>query len=136
MIRSALAVLAGIAVLTITSFAIESMANPLLREAWPQTFQDPSAFTTNVPASLFLYFYTGLCIICGGYITAWLAGRAPVRHAVIMGAIQTALTLIAWLSAGQGGAVPEAPLRNWVAIIALTIPAAWYGGTLRARGVR
>jgi len=135
MIRSVLAVLAGIAVLTITSFAIESMANPLLRQAWPNTFRDPTSFSTNLPASLFLYFYTGLCIICGGYITAWLAGRQPVRHALIMGAIQTVLTLIAWLSFGQVYG-PEAPLRNWVVMIALTIPAAWYGGTLRARGVR
>jgi hypothetical protein len=129
MIRSVLAILAGIAVLTITSFAIEAMANPLMMRMWPQIFQDPAAINENLPASLFLYFYTALCIVCGGYITAMVARRAPVRHALVMGAIQTGLTLVAYLSFGQ-----DAPLRNWIMAFALTIPAAWFGGTLRAKG--
>jgi len=117
MIRSVLAVLAGIATLTATSFAIEAIANRLL----------PAALHHNVWTILFGYAYTSLCVVAGGYVTAWLASRSPVRHAVIMGAIQAALVIPAML------AYPEqAPVLQWIIGMVLIVPAAWYGGRLRA----
>jgi len=128
MIRSILAVLAGIAVLTATSFAIEAVANPLLMRMFPNALPNQSAISHNLPAALFLFTYTSLCVVAGGYVTAWLARRSQTLHAVIMGGIQTVLTVWAMLS------IPEqAPLRNWIVGIALTVPAAWCGGMLRAR---
>jgi hypothetical protein len=117
MIRSALAVLAGILVLTITSFAIEAAANPFMIQ--------------NVPARIFTLAYTMLCVAAGGYVTAWLARRAEVRHAVIMGVIEAVFTVGAML------ALPgHAPLWSWVAGIVLIIPAAWFGGWIRANPSR
>jgi peptidoglycan/LPS O-acetylase OafA/YrhL len=117
MIRSALAVLAGILVLTVVSFAIEAVANPFLIQ--------------NVPARMFTLAYTMLCVSAGGYVTAWLARSSEVKHAVIMGVIEAVFTVGAML------ALPgHAPLWSWVAGIVLITPAAWVGGMLRANRSR
>ena len=131
MIRSILAVLAGIAVLTATSFGIEAVANPLMMRMFPDSLPNQSAISHNLPATLFLFTYTSLCVAAGGYVTAWVAHRSEALHAVIMGGIQTMLTVWAMLS------IPDqAPLRNWLVGIALTVPAAWCGGMLRAKVLR
>ena len=131
MIRSILAVLAGIAVLTATSFAIEAVANPLMMRMFPNALPNQAALSHNLPATLFLFAYTCLCVAAGGYVTAWLARRSKMLHVVIMGVVQVVLTVWAMLS------IPEqAPLRNWIASMVLTVPAAWCGGMLRARATR
>jgi peptidoglycan/LPS O-acetylase OafA/YrhL len=114
MTRSALAILAGILVLTVTSFAIEAATNP--------------ATIQNVAARIFTLAYTMLCVAAGGYTTAWLARRSEVRHAVIMGVIEAVFTVAAML------ALPgHAPLWSWIAGIVLVVPAAWFGGWIRAK---
>jgi hypothetical protein len=131
MIRSLLAVLAGIAVLTAASFAIEAVANPLMMRMFPNALPSQSAISHNLPATLFLFTYTSLCVAAGGYVTAWLARRSKMLHVAIMGCVQVVLTLWAMLS------IPEqAPLRNWIASMVSTIPAAWCGGMLRAKVTR
>jgi hypothetical protein len=131
MIRSVLAVLAGIVVLTVTSFAIEAVADPLLLRLFPHALPDRTAISHNLPASLFMFAYTFLCVAAGGYVTAWIARRSPVWHAVSMGVVQVALTVLAMVS------LPNvAPMRNWVVALVLTIPTAWCGGLLRARQTR
>lgn len=131
MIRSIMAVLAGIAVLTATSFAIEAVANPVLLRMFPAALPNESAISHNPPATVFLFTYTSLCVAAGGYVTAWLARRSEKMHAVIMGGVQTVLTIGAMLS------IPDqAPLRNWIVSIALTVPAAWCGGVLRTKVLR
>jgi O-antigen/teichoic acid export membrane protein len=114
MTRSALAILAGILVLTVTSFAIEAATNP--------------ATIQNVAARIFMLAYTMLCVAAGGYVTAWLARGSEVRHAVIMGVIEAVFTVAAML------ALPgHAPLWSWIAGIVLVVPAAWFGGWIRAK---
>jgi hypothetical protein len=128
MIRSVLSVLAGIVVLTVTSFAIEAAVDPLLVRMFPNALPDHAAITHNLPASLFMFAYTSLCVVAGGYVTGWLARRHPAQHAVVMGAIQMLLTIWAMIS------LPDvAPLRNWIVSIFLAIPTAWLGGFLRAK---
>jgi hypothetical protein len=127
MIRSVLAVLAGIVALTVTSFAIEAVANPLMMRMFPDALPDRAAISQSLPASLFLFGYTALCVACGGYVTAWIVNRSPVLHALIMGVLQVALTVWAMLSLPN-----EAPLRNWIVAIVLTVPCAWVGGRLRS----
>jgi len=125
MIRSVLAVVAGIAALTVTSFAIEALADPLLMRLFPQALPTRAAISQNLQASLFMFAYTALCIAFGGYVTAWIARRSPVRHALVMGVLQTGLTVLAMFSLKE-----QAPLRNWIVALALTIPCAWAGGAL------
>ncbi len=102
MIRSTRAVLAGIVTLTALSFGIEAIIgadNKLLMSA-----------------------YTLLSIVAGGLVTAWLAPRNPIRHAVIMGAIQAFMTFGVMFEMRD-----SMPLWGWGASIALTVPAAWCG---------
>ena len=124
-IRSICAVLAGIVVLTVTSFAIEAVVNPILLRLFPRALTNPAAIAFNPYASLVTLVYTSLCIVAGGYVTAWIANRAPIQHAIIMGVVQTLLTVMAMLHF-RG----MAPLRNWIATLILTIPAASLGGVI------
>lgn len=126
MIRSVLAVLAGIAFLTATSFAIEAAADPLLMR-W-LALPDRAGLQHNAWAEIVLFLYTSACVAGGGYVTAWLAPRGPIGHALIMGAVQAGLTVVAMFSLRE-----QAPLANWIVSIVLTVPVAWCGGVLRAR---
>ena len=128
MIRSVLGVLAGIVALTAASFAIEAVANPLLMRMFPAALPNEAALNLNVPVKLFTFLYSSLCVAGGGYVTAWVAKRSPVVHAVIMGAIQTGLTVWAMREFPQ-----QAPRWIWFLGIVLTVPMAWLGGMLRAK---
>ncbi len=128
MVRSILAVIAGIATLTATSFAIEAAADSILLRLFPLALPNRAAISHNLAADVFSLAYTSACIAAGGYVTAWIARRSPIWHAVAMGVVQEALTVWAMVSLPN-----EAPLRNWIATLVLTIPVAWCGGLLRAR---
>jgi peptidoglycan/LPS O-acetylase OafA/YrhL len=75
-----------------------------------------------------MFAYSALCVAAGGYTTAWVARRAPVRHAAVMGIVQVALTVWAMISLPH-----QAPLRNWIVALVFTLPAAACGGLLRAK---
>jgi hypothetical protein len=126
-IRSVLAVFAGIAALTVTSFAIEWLTEPVLAGVFPDA-QSAGATSLNVVRKLIMFVYTTLCVACGGYVTAWVARGSETRDAVIMGAIQAALTVLAMIQFYD-----KAPLWVWIAGIVVTVPAAWCGGILRAK---
>lgn len=126
-VRSILGVIAGIVVLTVASFAIEAAADPILMHLFPNALPNRAALQQNLPASIFLFFYTSLCLVLGAYVAAWIAGRAPVLHALVMGAIEIVLTLMAMLH------FTNLPKRNFIVSLILTLPVAWIGGALRAK---
>ncbi len=126
-VRSVLGVIAGIVVLTVASFAIEAAADPILMHLFPNALPNRAALQQNLPASIFLFFYTSLCLVLGAYVAAWIAGRAPVLHALVMGAIEVVLTLMAMLH------FTNLPKRNFIVSLILTLPVAWIGGALRAK---
>lgn len=128
MIRSILAVLAGIVVLTIASFGIEAVAGPLMLRMFPQALPNQAAMGQNTWARLFMLAYTMLSVAAGGYVTAWLARRSRVRHAVIMGALEAAMTV--WVVATLPG---HGPLWPGIAAIVLIVPAAWSGGAMAVK---
>jgi len=128
MIRGIAAVLAGLIVLTVLSFAIEWAIDPLLLRLFPQALPKASALETNLYAALFMYFYTAVCVAAGGYVTAWVARRRPVGHAVAMGVVELGLTVGA-----MKAVVAHAPLRNWIIGMVMVVPAAWCGGFFRAK---
>lgn len=123
MIRSILAILAGLAVIIVTSFGIEAAVTPLLTKMFPDAL--PSH---NIPAMLFTFAYTSLCVVAGGYVTARLAARHAVRHALILGVVQSALTIPAMLAYAD-----KAPLWGWIVSMIIVIPAAWWGGMIYSR---
>jgi len=128
--RSVVGVLVGLIVLTVASFAIEAAADPILMHMFPNALPNRAALQQNLPASIFLFFYTSLCLVLGAYVAAWIAGRAPVLHALIMGAIEVVLTLIAMAH------FTDLPRRNFIVSLILTLPVAWIGGALRSRHSR
>lgn len=132
MIRSVLAVLAGLVVLTLVSFAIEAAANPLLMHLFSTALPDAAALSASVPARLFMLAYTMFAIAAAGYVTAWIAGRAQVAHAAVMGVIEEVFTVYVMIAA-PFPEVHNAPRWSWVVTVLLIILAACFGGVLRAR---
>src|SRR5271165_5369544 len=98
MLRSVIAVLVGIITLTVLSFAIEAAMDPLLLWLFPHALPDQAALGLNPIVRAVMFIYGAASIIAGGYVTAWLARRAPVGHALAMGFLQCALTFYAMLS--------------------------------------
>jgi hypothetical protein len=127
LIRGVLAVITGIAVLTVTSFAIEWATEPVLSGIFPDAHSE-GATSHNEVRKLIMFVYSTLCVACGGYVTAWIARGSEVRHALIMGAVQVVLTVLALIEFRD-----KAPLWFWIAGIAVTVPAAWCGGIFRAK---
>ena len=128
MIRSILAVVAGLVVLTVISFAIEA-ADPLLMHLFPRALPNAAALAASFPARLWMLAYTTFAIALGGYVTALIARRAQISHAAIMGAIEMALTLYVMIAA-PFPEVHQAPRWGWVAGIILMVPAACLGAAL------
>lgn len=125
MIRSIAAVLAGLVALTLFTFAIESATTPWLMSMFPDALPSVEAMQGNVPMKLFILFYSTLCMIAAGYLTAWLARRSEVSLAIVMAAIQVGLTVWA-----MSAFYDHAPVWAWLAGIALMLPAAWLGARL------
>jgi hypothetical protein len=130
MIRSILAVLAGLVALTIVSFAIEIAADPLLMHLFPRALPDAAALAGNLPARLFMVAYTTFAIGVGGYVTAWIARRSRLVLAGIMGAIEVAFTLYVMIS-GPFHEAHSAPQSVWITGLVLMIPTACLGATIR-----
>jgi len=124
MLRSVLSILAGIAVLTIASFAIEAALGPLLLHAFPNALPNPEALSTNPWVRRLTFAYGALCVAAGGYVTALIARRKPVHHAGAMGIFQAGLTIMAMLSA-VGNHISR---TEWIITAVLTVPAAMLGG--------
>jgi hypothetical protein len=128
MLRSALAVLAGLVVILVTSFGIEAAVTPVLLRMFPVALPNEAAMSHNLPVWLFTFAYTFPCVMAGGYVTARVAPHHAVRHALILGILQSALTIPAML------AFPDkAPWWGWIGSMVVVIPAAWCGGLLYAR---
>jgi len=128
MFRSLLAILAGLVTLTVASFAIEAVADPLLMHLFPRALPDVAALSRSLPANLVMFAYTFGSIVLGGYVSAWIAKRAKVRHAVVMGMIEALFTV--WLLSTR---FHQAPLLSLIKGVVVSIPSAWLGGVLRAR---
>lgn len=119
MLRSAMAVIAGILVLTVSSFAIEALM---------ATWVGPGGSSGNAFGSAAMTTYTLLCVVVGGYVTARVARRAPRGHAAVMGAIELLFTMGAMVQLGQTGRIAA-----WLPGILLMMPAALAGAMIRAR---
>ena len=124
MFRSVISVLAGVVVLTVASFAIEAVVDPVLLWAFPQALPDATMLRTNPWVVTLTYAYGLLCVAAGGYVAARVARRLPIRHALAMGIVQGMLTIAAMFSPESG----HASRLQWILIAGLSVPAAAAGG--------
>ena len=116
MFRSIAAILTGLVFITAASFAIEAAVDPfLLRHAPDQRWIVTMA-------------YTLICVAAGGYLAAFLARRSFAVHGLIVGLLQAALTIPAWIAYPKLASTPQ-----WIAGTILVIPAAWLGGFIQAK---
>ena len=84
----------------------------------------------RAPDLLFLepLVYRSLIAIVGGWIAARLAPRAPVAHALMLGAIGVTVALVGAIS--MGGKSELGPAWYSWALVATTLPLTWLGGRL------
>ena len=77
---------------------------------------------------LIALFYRGIYTILSGYVTAALAPNNPMRHAVILGIIGAAVTILGSIANWDKSAA-------WypIALIIITLPCTWLGGKLRVK---
>ena len=123
LLRGALAVLAGIGVFTLALLGMNAAGTAILGA-------EPEWINLSTTTRVMWAIGNAVSMIAGGYVAAWLAPGARVAHAVIVGTIQTGLTLAAFLTLRN----TATPTWLWVVGMALTVPAAWLGGRLRAAG--
>ncbi len=121
--RSALAIAAGFVAIAVLSFA----ADALVRLALPDAY-DAAGRVTDVPVLILLQALVGVFAVVGCALTAHLAPSAPMRHALILGALGLAFNL-----AGSAAMWDTAPVWYHVLGWALTMPYAWLGGRLGER---
>lgn len=71
--------------------------------------------------------YRCIYTVAGGYITAALAPRRPVYHAIILGCIGTALGILGAIAMWS-----QAPPWFMIGIITTALPCTWLGGKTEA----
>lgn len=119
--RSTLAVLAGLVGLVALSLGTDQILHVLkVYPPWGEPMYEPGL---NLLALAYRIVYA----VLGSYLTARLAPRAPMRHALVLGVIGLVVS-----TAGAIAAIPMNLGPAWYPIaLALTaLPCAWLGGRL------
>ena len=129
--RSVAAVLAGFVTLSVLLYAIQSAGTALLLRMNPDLSATTSIVNYSLATRLFWLIWETTSMVAAGYVTARLSSSSHIAHAIVMGAIQAAVTVWAMLSIQSGE-----PMWFWLTGIALMIPAAWLGGRLRSASLR
>jgi hypothetical protein len=122
-VKSVLAVVGGIATFTVALLAMMAAGDSLMGP-------EPEWINRSTATQLAWLAWNVVSMVGGGYVTALIAPRAKVAHALVMGAIQALFTLVAMFTAGD----TVTPVWLWVGGIVATVPAAWVGARLSARG--
>jgi hypothetical protein len=123
MMRSIVSIVVGF----VTIFVLNLATNALFAAVAPGLLPREGA-VTNVPVLLLVCVYVGIYGIAGCYAAARLAPSAPMRHALILGALGVALSVPVTI-ASWADAPAWFNLYNLLAIL----PYAWLGGWLRER---
>ncbi|MGH6909067.1 MAG: hypothetical protein ACREE0_08050 [Phenylobacterium sp.] len=119
--RSVLAVLAGfVAVVVLSTGADEAMYALHVFPPRAQPMEAPALFALALA-------YRALFGVIGSWLAARLAPSHPMRHALIVGAIGLALSLLGAIV--MAGKVPGPAWYSW-GLVASTLPCAWLGGVL------
>jgi hypothetical protein len=126
-VRSLGAVLLGFAVVVLLSLGTDQVLHTLqVYPPWGEPMHDPAL---NLLALAYRCVYT----VLGMYLTARLAPRSPLRHALVAGAIGTVMA-----AAGALATIPLDLGPAWypIALTVTALPCAWLGATLHRRGQR
>jgi hypothetical protein len=122
MFRSVLAIIAGSVVWMVTALGTDAVLMSLA----PSWFSEGGR-VESVPLLLFMISYSLLFSVLGGYITALIARRKEIQHALALGVLQFLMGIVATIKFFD-----TAPLWFHVLFLTLLIPANVLGGQLRA----
>ena len=123
-LRSVAAVVGGIAVFSVSLLAAMSLGNAL---AGTESEWVNRSVTTQVGWLI----WNVVSMVAAGYLTAVVAAREPLTHALVMGGVQSLFTLAAMLTVTGD----VTPLWLWLAGIVATIPAAWMGARIQSGAI-
>lgn len=121
--RSIVAIVAGVLVIFVLSLGTDAVLHAT--GVYPPWFQ-------YMPDSLFALAtaYRSVYSVLGAYLTARLAPRRPMLHAVILGVVGVVLSTLGAIGTWNKG--PEFGPRWYpLALIVLSLPLSWIGGKLR-----
>ncbi len=125
LLRSTAAVLLGTVAVVVLSLGTDQALHVLeIYPPWGQPMYDPGL-------NLLALAYRSAYAVVGGYIAARLAPHAPMRHALALGVVGFALSLL-----GAITTIAMADLGpNWypIALVLTALPCAWLGGVLHRR---
>jgi len=121
--RSILSIIFGYLIVVAFVVGGEMALTALFPEAAPQPGELPdSAYLVyNLTSGFF-------CMVIGGYVTAVMAGRGAMKHAIGLATISIAMSMVSMVKYGQ-----EQPIWYSVALMFMALPSALLGGFLRAR---
>ncbi|MCQ4164312.1 hypothetical protein [Tahibacter harae] len=121
--RSIIAVVSGIAFIVVASTLVDILLHAVhIYRPWGEPLSQAEAVLATS--------YRVVISILGAALTAWLAPRAPLRHALYLGVVGTLLGLVA-LAATWGNGL--APAWYPIALVLLAFPQCWAGGHLFLR---
>lgn len=121
MVRSILAIVAGFIFIAALSLG----ADAVLRASMPGVFS-PTGRIDSVPVLLLIIGYVFVFAVAGCYLTARLAPRRPLMHALVLGVLGLLFNI-----AGTIAVWESAPAWYHAVALLLVMPAAWLGGRLR-----
>lgn len=117
MIRSMLAIVVALVLLTATTFLIEGALDLAL----------PVSFLEGLAGNLLMMAYITACCVLAGFVAVAISGR--LRDAVVAAALQTAFTILAFAEQSA-----TAPAWVWLSILVVTPIAIILGGRAKDMG--
>jgi uncharacterized membrane protein YtjA (UPF0391 family) len=123
-LRSVAAILAGLVAIAALSLATDMVLHAL--EIYPPWGEPMHDTLLNAVALSYRCVYA----VVGGYITARLAPRSPLRHALILGVVGMVLSALGGISATTANL---GPIWFSVALVLISLPCAWIGAHAHRR---
>ena len=121
MIRSIFAVVGGFLVTAVLSLGADGVLVNLAAGSFTKSGQTESLFLL-----VLMLFYTLFFLAFGGYVTALIAKRAELAHALVLGLLGLALSVFAAMQNAE-----TMPLWWHLTFLILLVPAVLVGGSLR-----
>lgn len=129
-LRSVLGVFFGLMLISLIAEGIEFLLVALVHGSIT-TDQDVYFEIRNRPAMLAAKFiYNSVAGLAGGYLTGWIAGRAPIWHGVFLAAVQLAGFIYGMTASPYANTTP---MWAWIGLAGTTTPIIVFGSWLRRR---
>ncbi|HYW07324.1 MAG TPA: hypothetical protein VE913_10230 [Longimicrobium sp.] len=121
--RSIRAIVIGFVTIAVLSFG----ADAILYLFVPERFDTEGAME-SIPLLILMMVYVGVFAVVGCYVTARLAPRRPMWHALGLGGIGLIFNIV-----GTFANWNDAPAWYHVVSVGMVMPYAWLGGYIRER---